>query len=87
MKNPFIYLGIILSLSLAVIFVSCSKEEDNKKYSCECLVSWDYTGESHTISMGTGSKPCKSLSFSDIVNHVGGDETDSSEYSWTCYDK
>ena len=83
MKKTSIILGTILGLSLAVFFVACSK----KTYSCECLITWHVTGETHTISMGTGEKECKSLGFSDIISHVGGDATNSSEYSWTCYDK
>lgn len=87
MKKTSIILGTILGLSLAVFFVACSKEEEKKTYSCECLITWHVTGETHTISMGTGEKECKSLGFSDIISHVGGDATNSSEYSWTCYDK
>lgn len=86
MKKTSIILGTVLALSMAVFFVACSKEED-KTYSCECFVTWYETGESHTISMGTGSKECKSLSFSDIVSHVGGDATNASEYNWYCYEK
>lgn len=82
MKKTSIILGTVLALSMAVFFVACSKE-----YSCECLVTWYETGETHTISMGTGSKECKSLSFSDIISHVGGDATNASEYNWSCYEK
>ena len=85
MKNLSIYFGIILSLSLAVFFVACSKDEENNKYNCECMVT--YRGQTLTVSMGQGDKPCKSLGFKDIVSHVGGDETDSSGYNWMCYDK
>ena len=46
-----------------------------------------YRGQTLTVSMGQGDKPCKSLGFKDIVSHVGGDETDSSGYNWMCYDK
>lgn len=87
MKNSSIYLGIILGLTIISVFAACSKDDDEKQYSCECLIYWDVTGETHTISMGTGTKECKSLSFKDIVSHVGGDATDSSEYEWKCYDK
>lgn len=84
MKKTSIILGTVLALSMAVFFVACSKE---KTYSCECFVTLNYTGESHTISMGTGSKECKSLGFNDIISHVGGDATNASEYSWSCYEK
>ncbi len=85
MKSPIIYLGIILGFALAVFFVACSNDEEDKTYSCECLVT--YQRQTLTVSMGQGHKECKSLSFKDIVSHVGGDATDSSEYSWMCYDK
>lgn len=82
MKKISISLGVILGFSLAVFFVACSKE-----YNCECLVNWHVTGETHTISMGTGEKECRSLGFSDVVSHVGGTATDASEYSVSCYEK
>lgn len=87
MKNLSVYLGILLGITIVSVFAACSKDDDEKKYSCECLVTWDVTGETLTVSMGQGSKECRSLSFRDIVSHVGGDETDSSKYHWTCYEK
>ncbi len=82
MKKITLFLGAILCVALSVAFVACSKT-----YNCECLVTWHYTGETHTISMGEGEKECNALGFSDIVSHVGGNATDASEYSWSCYEK
>lgn len=84
MKKSSVYLGIILGLALVSVFVACSKDDDDK-HNCECLVS--HYGQTLTVSMGHGNKECQNLTFRDIVNHVGGDATDSSSYDWMCYDK
>ncbi|MBP5541369.1 MAG: hypothetical protein J6X88_06930 [Bacteroidales bacterium] len=82
MKKKSMILGVILCVSLTIVLAACSKE-----YSCECLVTWHVTGETQTISMGTGEKECSSLGFSDIVSHVGGNATDAYNYTWSCYEK
>ncbi|MBQ9417886.1 MAG: hypothetical protein IJU19_04815 [Bacteroidales bacterium] len=82
MKRKSMILGAILCVALTVVFVACSKT-----HNCECLLGWNYTGETHTISMGEVEKECSSITFSDIVSHVGGDATGASEYRWSCYEK
>lgn len=80
MKKKSMILGAIFCVTLTIAFVACSKS-----HNCECMVS--YRGQTMTISMGEQDKECSSITFRDIVSHVGGDATDPTGYSWNCYEK
>lgn len=84
MKKSMI-LGAILAVSLTVLFVACSKNKD-----CECVVSmYDNSGypRSVTVSINDYDGSCGSISWSEIMSHVGGDRTDFSNMSKNCYEK
>lgn len=73
-------LGAILSVSLTVLLIACSKKKD-----CECQI--EYMGQSTSVSFSDYDGECSSISFSEIVNHVGGDATSSAGYHWHCYER
>ena len=76
-------LSTALCIGLTIAFVSCSKT-----YDCECLVSHKELNETITVSMGEVEKKCSSITWHDIISHLGyGDERAEPYHTWSCYEK
>lgn len=85
MKKKSMLLGAILCVAITILLSACSKGKN-----CDCTVSYyddDYYTQNTTVSFSDYDGDCRSITFREIVDHVGGDATNSSDYDWLCYER